>query len=136
MACHETHSNNTKNSCKTCHPAISNCKIDVTKMNTSYADAKSPNNIHFVGCTDCHKAEKLKKLINNKKTASLVNKNKVMEFIQHQKKQHFRDMKTISSPGRGLQFLLSTFIRTKHFYQNSMNGFNLKKWALIIFNAV
>lgn len=54
MACHELHSNNARNSCKSCHPAISNCKLDVTKMNTSYADAKSPNNIHFVSCTDCH----------------------------------------------------------------------------------
>ena len=35
MACHEPHSNNSKNSCKTCHPAISNCKLDVRKMNTS-----------------------------------------------------------------------------------------------------
>jgi len=61
-ACHEPHSNNAKNSCKTCHPAISNCKIDVTKMNTSYADSKSPNNIHFVACTNCHKEDKLKKL--------------------------------------------------------------------------
>ena len=58
MACHEPHSNNARNSCASCHPAISNCKIDVTKMNTSYADATSPNNIHFVACTDCHKEEK------------------------------------------------------------------------------
>lgn len=57
-ACHEPHSNNAKNSCVTCHPAITNCKIDVTKMNTSYFDAKSPNNIHFVACIDCHKEEK------------------------------------------------------------------------------
>lgn len=62
MACHEPHSNNAKNSCKVCHPAISNCKIDVTKMNTTYVDAKSPNNIHFVACTNCHKEDKLKKL--------------------------------------------------------------------------
>ena len=58
MACHEPHSNNAKNSCASCHPAISNCKLDVTKMNTSYADAKSPNNIHFVACADCHQGEK------------------------------------------------------------------------------
>lgn len=58
MACHEPHSNDTKNSCFSCHPAISNCKLDVTKMNTSYADAKSRNNIHFVACADCHKEEK------------------------------------------------------------------------------
>jgi hypothetical protein len=85
MACHETHSNNAKNSCKTCHPAMSNCKIDVTKMNTSYADAKSPNNIHFVACTDCHKDGKRLKQ-RTIKNVSLVNKDKLMEFIQHQKK--------------------------------------------------
>jgi len=53
-ACHEPHSNNARNSCASCHPAISNCKIDVTKMNTSYADSKSEHNIHFVACADCH----------------------------------------------------------------------------------
>jgi len=58
IACHESHSNNSKKSCAKCHPAISNCKFDVTKMNTSYADAKSPNNIHFVACSDCHEEEK------------------------------------------------------------------------------
>ena len=57
-ACHLPHSNNARNSCASCHPAVSNCKIDVTKMNTSYTDSKSPNNIHFVACTDCHKAVK------------------------------------------------------------------------------
>ena len=64
MACHEAHSNNAKNSCLSCHPAISNCKMDVTKMNTSYADADSPNNIHFVSCKDCHKIEKRRNQVN------------------------------------------------------------------------
>ncbi len=54
MACHDSHSNSAVSSCKTCHPAISNCKIDVEKMNTSYFDKTSKNNIHFVSCTDCH----------------------------------------------------------------------------------
>jgi len=53
-ACHEPHSNYERNSCATCHPAISNCNLDVTQMNTTYADKNSPNNIHFVSCTDCH----------------------------------------------------------------------------------
>lgn len=57
-ACHDPHSNNSINSCVACHPAISNCKLDVAQMNTSYADLKSPNNIHFVACADCHKEEK------------------------------------------------------------------------------
>jgi hypothetical protein len=58
MACHEQHSNDTRKSCKSCHPAISNCKLDVTKMNTSYADIRSTNNIHFVACADCHKEDR------------------------------------------------------------------------------
>ena len=54
IACHSPHSNDASNSCKTCHPAISNCKIDVTTMNTTYANIKSPNNIHSVSCSSCH----------------------------------------------------------------------------------
>ncbi len=54
MACHELHSNSAIASCKNCHPAISNCKLDVEKMNTTYLDKTSKNNIHFVACTDCH----------------------------------------------------------------------------------
>jgi hypothetical protein len=55
LACHDPHSNNSRHSCIKCHPAISNCKLDVTRMNTTFADPKSPNNIHWVSCTDCHK---------------------------------------------------------------------------------
>lgn len=54
LACHDPHSNSAVASCKNCHPAISNCKLDVEKMNTSYMDQSSRNNIHFVSCTDCH----------------------------------------------------------------------------------
>jgi hypothetical protein len=54
LACHDSHSNSAIASCKNCHPAISNCKLDVEKMNTSYKDQSSKNNIHFVACTDCH----------------------------------------------------------------------------------
>jgi hypothetical protein len=53
-ACHKVHSNDSKNSCSSCHPGISNCGLDVTKMNTSFLSADSPNNIHFVECKDCH----------------------------------------------------------------------------------
>jgi len=52
--CHEKHSNFQGNSCDKCHPAISNCKLDVKAMNTSYFSASSTNNIHFVACVDCH----------------------------------------------------------------------------------
>ena len=54
MACHSPHSNDARNSCRNCHPAISNCKLDVTTMNTTYLDMNSPNNIHSVSCTSCH----------------------------------------------------------------------------------
>jgi len=54
LACHDSHSNSAIASCKNCHPAISNCKLDVEKMNTTYKDQTSKNNIHFVSCTDCH----------------------------------------------------------------------------------
>ena len=53
-ACHRVHSNDARNSCSSCHPAISNCGLDVTKMNTTFLSADSPNNIHFVECIDCH----------------------------------------------------------------------------------
>lgn len=53
--CHELHSNNARQSCIKCHPAISNCKLDVTTMKTSYYEQGSASNIHWVKCTDCHK---------------------------------------------------------------------------------
>jgi hypothetical protein len=55
LACHDPHSNSAIASCKNCHPAISNCKLDVEKMNTTFMDKNSTNNIHFVACIDCHK---------------------------------------------------------------------------------
>jgi hypothetical protein len=67
VACHVPHSNDSRNSCITCHPAISNCGLDVTKMNTSYRDINSPNNIHSVSCNSCHEnADDLKAKKNEK----------------------------------------------------------------------
>jgi hypothetical protein len=83
MSCHENHSNDAKNSCKSCHPAISNCEIDVTKMNTTYADPKSPNNIHFVACIDCHTKGKPQKN-STMKNVQMIKKEKIMTFIQSQ----------------------------------------------------
>ena len=54
LACHVPHSNDARNSCSHCHPAISNCKLDVTKMNTTFIDINSPNNIHSINCLSCH----------------------------------------------------------------------------------
>ncbi len=33
---------------------MSHCGIDVEKMDTTYASAKSTHNIHWVKCIDCH----------------------------------------------------------------------------------
>jgi hypothetical protein len=59
-ACHATHSNDASDSCANCHPQLSNCGLDVETMETTYVDPTSPNNIHFVGCTDCHSQEFLR----------------------------------------------------------------------------
>ena len=54
VACHDGHNENTRASCKTCHPQMSNCGIDVEKMDTTFANSNSAHNIHWVKCTDCH----------------------------------------------------------------------------------
>jgi len=54
LACHLGHNQNARASCKTCHPKMSNCGLDVETMDTTYANAKSPHNIHWVKCEDCH----------------------------------------------------------------------------------
>ncbi len=54
LACHQTHGQQTRASCTTCHPRLSNCGLDVEKMDTTFKDVKSRHNIHFVKCADCH----------------------------------------------------------------------------------
>jgi Cytochrome c554 and c-prime len=54
LACHSGHNENVRASCKTCHPQMSHCGIDVETMDTTYANPKSSHNIHWVRCTDCH----------------------------------------------------------------------------------
>jgi hypothetical protein len=54
FACHENHSVRTRASCATCHPRLSNCGLDVETMDTTFKSIRSPHNIHFVKCTDCH----------------------------------------------------------------------------------
>jgi hypothetical protein len=54
FACHAPHSHETRSSCSGCHPRLSNCGLDVEKMDTSFAKQDSFHNIHFVGCSDCH----------------------------------------------------------------------------------
>lgn len=54
FACHENHGQTTRASCVTCHPQLSNCGIDVEKMDTTFKSRKSLHNIHTVKCIDCH----------------------------------------------------------------------------------
>jgi hypothetical protein len=52
--CHWGHSNSAKASCASCHPADSNCGLDVAKMDTTFLSPDSTHNIHTVACADCH----------------------------------------------------------------------------------
>jgi hypothetical protein len=54
LACHLKHGQQTRASCASCHPRLSNCGLDVEKMDTTFKDVKSAHNIHTVKCTDCH----------------------------------------------------------------------------------
>jgi hypothetical protein len=54
LACHNSHNENGRASCKNCHAPMSHGGIDLEKMDTTFASAASPHNIHWVKCTDCH----------------------------------------------------------------------------------
>jgi len=54
LACHQKHGQWTRASCADCHPHLSNCRIDVEKMDTTFLAKSSKHNIHFVKCADCH----------------------------------------------------------------------------------
>jgi len=54
LACHKKHGMDTRASCAECHPRLSNCGLDVEKMDTTFADLKSRHNVHWVKCQDCH----------------------------------------------------------------------------------
>jgi len=54
FACHLGHRQGTRASCSTCHPQLSNCGLNVETMDTTFKSVKSPHNIHFVKCVDCH----------------------------------------------------------------------------------
>ena len=54
LACHQHHGETTRASCSSCHPRLSNCGLDVEKMDTTFASAQSKHNVHFVKCADCH----------------------------------------------------------------------------------
>jgi hypothetical protein len=54
LACHQKHGQATRQSCADCHPRLSNCGLDVEKMDTTFRDPKSVHNVHTVKCADCH----------------------------------------------------------------------------------
>ena len=54
LACHAQHGQKTRASCATCHPKMSNCGLDVEKMDTTFKSSTSKHNIHWVKCVDCH----------------------------------------------------------------------------------
>jgi hypothetical protein len=54
LACHQKHGQQTRASCANCHPRLSNCGLDVEKMDTTFSKADSRHNIHRVKCQDCH----------------------------------------------------------------------------------
>ncbi len=54
LACHQKHGQHTRASCATCHPKMSNCGLEVEKMDTTFKDPKSAHNVHWVKCADCH----------------------------------------------------------------------------------
>ncbi len=56
LACHARHTQQTRASCGTCHPKMSNCGIDVEKMDTTFKSRTSKHNVHWVKCVDCHPA--------------------------------------------------------------------------------
>jgi hypothetical protein len=54
LACHAQHGQKTRASCASCHPKMSNCGLDVEKMDTTFASQNSKHNVHWVTCADCH----------------------------------------------------------------------------------
>ena len=58
IICHQPHSGKTQASCDLCHPAMSNCGVDVKTMNTTFNNPKSPNDIHRISCANCHNEKK------------------------------------------------------------------------------
>ena len=54
LACHDPHTQQTRASCSSCHPRLSNCGRDVETMDTTFKDPKSRHNVHTVKCADCH----------------------------------------------------------------------------------
>ena len=68
LACHTQHGEKTRASCATCHPKMSNCGLDVEKMDTTFLSPASKHNIHWVKCVDCHTKGVPRKLLTKRET--------------------------------------------------------------------
>ncbi len=69
QACHAKHGQTTRASCAGCHPRLSNCGIDVEKMDTTFKSTDSRHDVHRVACLDCHPAGVPKKKTADEKEA-------------------------------------------------------------------
>jgi len=58
LDCHSSHTNSANASCATCHPAVSNCGLNVERMDTTFRTTGSSHNIHTVACGDCHQGQR------------------------------------------------------------------------------
>jgi len=54
LVCHAQHGQTTRASCATCHPKMSNCGLDVERMDTTFLSPRGNHNVHWVKCGDCH----------------------------------------------------------------------------------
>lgn len=54
LDCHAPHSLDARPACAQCHPAVSDCGLDVTRMDTTARAKASQHDIHTVACQDCH----------------------------------------------------------------------------------
>ena len=54
LACHRGHGQQTRVSCRECHPRLSNCGLPVESMDTTFRNPGSRHDIHTMECVDCH----------------------------------------------------------------------------------
>jgi hypothetical protein len=54
LGCHQRHGQRTRASCASCHPRLSNCGLDVEKMDTTFRSPESAHDVHSVTCAECH----------------------------------------------------------------------------------
>ena len=54
LDCHAPHTLDARPACAECHPAVSSCGLDVTRMDTTARAKGNRHDIHTVDCRDCH----------------------------------------------------------------------------------